>query len=50
MGQFWAPHIDVQPEDCVGAYVLVAARRESSTVTATLIGVSSFGIPARPTR
>jgi hypothetical protein len=36
--------------DCVGAYVLLAARRESSTITATVIDVSSFGIPAGPTR
>jgi hypothetical protein len=50
MGQFSALHIDVQPEDCVGAYVLLAARRESSTVTATVIDVSGFGVPAGPTR
>jgi NAD(P)-dependent dehydrogenase (short-subunit alcohol dehydrogenase family) len=47
--QLSALHIDVQPEDYVGAYVLLAARQESSTVTGTVIDVSSFGIPARPT-
>jgi hypothetical protein len=49
MGQFSDPDIDVQPEG-VGAHVLLAARRESFTVTGTVIDVSSLGIPARPTR
>ncbi|MDX2937920.1 3-(cis-5,6-dihydroxycyclohexa-1,3-dien-1-yl)propanoate dehydrogenase [Streptomyces ipomoeae] len=44
-----ALHLDVRPEDYVGAYVLLAAREESSTVTGTVIDVSSFGIPRRPT-
>jgi NAD(P)-dependent dehydrogenase (short-subunit alcohol dehydrogenase family) len=49
MRDFSALHLDVQPEDYVGSYVLLAARAESSTVTGTVIDVSSFGIPRRPT-
>lgn len=46
--QFTALHLDVEPEDYVGSYVLLAAKQESSTMTGTVIDVSSFGIPARP--
>lgn len=42
-----ALHLDVRPEDYVGAYVLLASRDESPTVTGTVIDVSSFGIPSR---
>ncbi|WNM34759.1 3-(cis-5,6-dihydroxycyclohexa-1,3-dien-1-yl)propanoate dehydrogenase [Streptomyces sp. Li-HN-5-11] len=44
-----ALHLDVRPEDYVGAYVLLAAREESPTVTGTVIDVSSFGTPRKPT-
>ncbi|MEV7289168.1 SDR family NAD(P)-dependent oxidoreductase [Streptomyces sp. NPDC093252] len=43
-----ALRIDVEPEDYVGAYVLLAARRESATVTGTVIDVSGLGTPPRP--
>ncbi|MFZ2172491.1 MAG: 3-(cis-5,6-dihydroxycyclohexa-1,3-dien-1-yl)propanoate dehydrogenase [Rhodococcus sp. (in: high G+C Gram-positive bacteria)] len=46
--EFTALHLDVQPEDYVGSYVLLAAKKESATVTGTVIDVSSFGIPPRP--
>lgn len=42
-----ALQLDVQPRDYVGAYLLLAARSESSTVTGSVIDVSSFGIPPR---
>ena len=44
-----ALHLDVQPEDYVGSYVLLASRDESSTMTGTVIDVSSFGVPRKPT-
>ncbi|KIQ18459.1 3-(cis-5,6-dihydroxycyclohexa-1,3-dien-1-yl)propanoate dehydrogenase [Rhodococcus sp. MEB064] len=47
MKKMTALHINVQPADYVGAYVLLAAKAESSTVTGTVIDVSSFGTPAR---
>jgi len=36
--------------DYTGTYVLLAARRESSTVTGTVFDLSSFGTPAHPPR
>lgn len=46
--QFSALKFAPSAEDYVGAYVLLAAKDESRTVTGTVIDVSSFGIPARP--
>ncbi|WP_433227004.1 3-(cis-5,6-dihydroxycyclohexa-1,3-dien-1-yl)propanoate dehydrogenase [Actinomadura formosensis] len=43
-----ALHRAPRPADYVGAYVLLAARQESATVTGTVIDVSGFGTPARP--
>ncbi|MFD4603820.1 3-(cis-5,6-dihydroxycyclohexa-1,3-dien-1-yl)propanoate dehydrogenase [Streptomyces sp. NPDC058464] len=44
-----ALHLDIRPEDYVGAYVLLAAREESRTMTGAVIDVSSVGTPRRPT-
>jgi len=38
---------EARPEDYVGAYVLLAAKSESSTATGTVIDVSGFGTPQR---
>jgi NAD(P)-dependent dehydrogenase (short-subunit alcohol dehydrogenase family) len=48
MIQFSSLHRVNRPEDYAGAYVLLAAGNESATVTGSVLDVSSFGIPARP--
>lgn len=39
--------VDVEPEDYVGPYVLLASRRDSRAVTGAVFDVSSVGIPQR---
>lgn len=46
--QFSALHMAPTPADYAGAYVLLAAGRQSATMTGAVIDTSSFGIPARP--
>lgn len=48
MVQFSPLHRANQAAEYAGAYVLLAAGRESATVTGSVVDVSSFGIPARP--
>jgi len=48
MVKFSSLHRVNRAEDYTGAYVLLAAGHESATVTGSVLDVSSFGIPARP--
>ncbi|GAA3233367.1 3-(cis-5,6-dihydroxycyclohexa-1,3-dien-1-yl)propanoate dehydrogenase [Dactylosporangium siamense] len=48
MRQASALHIAPGAEDYVGAYVLLAAKAQSSTITGAVIDASGFGTPARP--
>jgi 2,3-dihydroxy-2,3-dihydrophenylpropionate dehydrogenase len=45
--EHWVLKRAVQPEDYVGAYVLLASARDSSTVTGTVFDLSSVGTPTR---
>lgn len=48
MKQRSALHFEPAPEDYVAAYVLLAAKSQSRTVTGSVFDVSSFGTPTRP--
>lgn len=43
-----ALQIEVEPDDYVGAYLYLACRDDSATVTGTVVDVSSWGTPKRP--
>ena len=47
--QHLALEIYVKPSDYAGAYVLLASKKNSSTVTGSVFDISSFGTPKRQT-